>query len=293
MSGFLRRNQRSRTTAAGGTSAEGRAAGPEGAPAAETPAGDSSSATTSELAAATRAEAPGATAEIPAGLDPAQAAAPATTGRRGRLRRRLRYLRRARELMLRDLGGLLYEIHRTGGGDIAANTGTIAAKVERLAGLDAEATAIETALAAPRAQTVVFEPGIGGTCDVCGELYGSSARYCSQCGSAVAATTAAVPAVPAVPAEPRPVPAMPKPPASPAADGGSEPATDTTPAARAAAAAREPAQDTLLDPGDAADEQPTGKIPSPSAETSNGRADAGTAPGLAPADPLAGKESHK
>ena len=151
---------------------------------------------------------------MPAGLDPAQAAAQATTGRRGRLRRRLRYLRRARELMLRDLGGLLYEVHRTGGGDVAAHTATIGAKVERLAGLDAEAAAIETALAAPRSQTVVFEPGIGGTCDVCGELYGSAARFCSHCGSPVGA---AAPALPAPPAEPRPVPAMPKAPAGRAA----------------------------------------------------------------------------
>jgi hypothetical protein len=269
MSGFLRRNKRSRSTAAGGSPAEGPAAGSGGAPAAETSAPESSP-----------------TAELPAGLDPAQAAAQATTGSRGRLRRRLRYLRRARELMLRDLGGLLYEIHRTGGGDIAANTGTIGAKVERLAGLDAEATAIETALAAPRAQTVVFEPGIGGTCDVCGELYGSSARYCSHCGSAVAAAT---PGLPAQAAEPRPVPAMPKPPAAAAEEAASEPATDTTAAAPAAAGADPPATDTAPDPG----EQPTGAIPGPPAGTSNGRPDAGTTPGRTPADPLSGRESHK
>src|ERR1700757_4247302 len=31
---------------------------------------------------------------------------------RGRLRRRLRYLRRLREIALRDLGGLVYDLHR-------------------------------------------------------------------------------------------------------------------------------------------------------------------------------------
>ncbi|HZB75989.1 MAG TPA: hypothetical protein VE526_07180, partial [Solirubrobacteraceae bacterium] len=50
--------------------------------------------------------------EGPAGLDPAEADARPLAGRRARLRRRLRYLRRARELMLRDLGGLVFEIHR-------------------------------------------------------------------------------------------------------------------------------------------------------------------------------------
>ena len=63
--------------------------------------------------------------DVPAGLDPAESGAPPATGRRGRLRRRLRYLRRARELMLRDLGGLLYEVHRTGGGDLAAHSAVV------------------------------------------------------------------------------------------------------------------------------------------------------------------------
>ncbi len=118
--------------------------------------------------------------DTPAGLDPAEAGAKVATGRRGRLRRRLRYLRRARELMLRDLGGLLYEVHRTGGGDVTAHTATIGGKIERLAALDGEAAAIETALGASRGPAVVFEPGIGGTCEICGELYGSAARFCSQ-----------------------------------------------------------------------------------------------------------------
>lgn len=132
--------------------------------------------------------------DAPAGLDPAEAPVRPPTGRRGRLRRRLRYLRRARELMLRDLGGLLYEIHRTGGGRIEPHATVVRAKVQRIAGLDTEAHAIETALSAPRGETVVFEPGVGGTCATCGELYGSDAHYCSNCG---APTGAAAPVVPA------------------------------------------------------------------------------------------------
>jgi hypothetical protein len=130
----------------------------------------------------------------PAGLDPADAPMRPPTGRRGRLRRRLRYLRRARELMLRDLGGLLYEVHRTGGGRVEAHATVIGAKVQRIAGLDAEAHALETALTAPRSETVVFEPGVGGTCDTCGELYGSDAHFCSNCGAPIGTAAPVAPA---------------------------------------------------------------------------------------------------
>jgi hypothetical protein len=132
--------------------------------------------------------------DTPAGLDPAEAPMQPPVGRRGRLRRRLRYLRRARELMLRDLGGLLYEVHRTGGGRVEAHATVVGAKVQRIAGLDAEAHALETALTAPRGETVVFEPGIGGTCAACGELYGSDAHFCSNCGAPVGTAAPVVPA---------------------------------------------------------------------------------------------------
>jgi hypothetical protein len=122
---------------------------------------------------------------VPAGVDPAAAPLRPPAGRRGRLRRRLRYLRRARELMLRDLGGLLYEVHRTGGGDVAAHATIVDAKVQRIAGLDQEAHALEAALASPRAETVLFQPGVGGTCGHCGALFPSEARFCAACGTSV------------------------------------------------------------------------------------------------------------
>jgi hypothetical protein len=124
---------------------------------------------------------------VPAGVELAEQPLRPPTGRRGRLRRRLRYLRRARELMLRDLGGLLYEVHRTGGGNIEAHATVVGAKVQRIVQLDAEAHAIEAALGAPRGEAVVFEPGVGGTCATCGELYGSDARFCANCGTAIGA----------------------------------------------------------------------------------------------------------
>ena len=49
---------------------------------------------------------------LPAGVAPEDLERRAGAGRRGKLRRRARFLRRARELALRDLGGLVYEAHR-------------------------------------------------------------------------------------------------------------------------------------------------------------------------------------
>ena len=52
--------------------------------------------------------------DLPAGLDADELAAhPDSSARRARLRRRIEFLRSARELLLRDLGGFAYELHRT------------------------------------------------------------------------------------------------------------------------------------------------------------------------------------
>jgi hypothetical protein len=123
--------------------------------------------------------------DLPAGVDPGDlAAAPAASARRGKLRRRLRYLRHVRELLLRDLGGFTYEIHRTAGGNAQEPQRRLtAAKAERLEALDAEMLALETRLGEPHAEIVLREPGIGGTCPECGELHGSDAHFCARCGA--------------------------------------------------------------------------------------------------------------
>ena len=41
---------------------------------------------------------------------------------------------------------------------------------------------------------MLFEPGVGGACDVCGELYGSDAKFCSHCGAPTSGAPAAEPA---------------------------------------------------------------------------------------------------
>jgi len=81
-------------------------------------------------------------------------AVPAATWRvRGRLRRRARYLRAKREIALRDLGGLVFDLHRFG----RERADLVNAKLESLSALD--------------------------RCASCGELMASDARFCSRCGA--------------------------------------------------------------------------------------------------------------
>jgi hypothetical protein len=115
---------------------------------------------------------------LPAGIAPEDLERRGATGRRSRLRGRARFLRRARELALRDLGGLVYEARRReqDGGKLIED------KVARLAALDSELGGIEATLGIARGETVIREPGVGGTCARCGELHASDARFCSHCG---------------------------------------------------------------------------------------------------------------
>jgi hypothetical protein len=123
-------------------------------------------------------------ADLPAGLDPDELAnAPATTARRGKLRRRIAFLRAAREVLLRDLGGFVYELHRTANDNEAdAHRRLREMKIERLARIDAELHALEWRLDDVRRQVLVREPGIGGECPNCTELYATGAHFCSNCG---------------------------------------------------------------------------------------------------------------
>ncbi len=96
---------------------------------------------------------------------------------RGKLRRRLRYVRRAREVALRDLGGLVFDLHRFGRdrGDLVEQ------KLAGLSALDGEMRALETVLDDRREITVLREPGLA-SCPRCGALHASDAHFCSACG---------------------------------------------------------------------------------------------------------------
>lgn len=116
-------------------------------------------------------------ANAPAGQDPAPGSP--SFRHRGRLRRRLRYLRRVRELGFRDLGGLVFDQHRFS----QANEELVRSKVNALAAIDTELRALEQALDDRRQITELREPGIS-VCPRCGGLHGSEARYCPSCGVA-------------------------------------------------------------------------------------------------------------
>jgi hypothetical protein len=160
----------------------------------------------------------------PAGAAPAPAAAAATEPAsvpsdgfqsRGRARRRARFLRKARELAYRDLGGLVFNLHRFG----ARNDALVLAKLTTLTQIDAELRAIEGALGERRPITVLREAGIT-ACPRCAAIHGSEDSFCPNCGlsmgrhvdlpiagAAAAPTVGAAAAATAPQAAPAPTPA--------------------------------------------------------------------------------------
>jgi hypothetical protein len=96
---------------------------------------------------------------------------------RGQLRRRLRYLRRVRELGLRDLGGLVYDLDRFG----RSRDDLVRQKLEALVAIDSELTIVGAALGEDSSFDELREVGIT-PCPGCGALLPSEARFCSACG---------------------------------------------------------------------------------------------------------------
>jgi ribosomal protein L40E len=118
-------------------------------------------------------------ASLPAGLAPEDVAPTRPSFRdRGRLRRRLRYLRRVRELGFRDLGGLAFDLHRFA----RRNDELVLGKLAALDAVDRELRAIERVLDERRDIIELREPGVA-ACPRCGALHGSDARFCPQCGT--------------------------------------------------------------------------------------------------------------
>jgi hypothetical protein len=181
----------------------------------------------------------------PAGESPApavqqgeQAAPTPGFGERGRMRRRSRFLRKARELAYRDLGGLVYDLHRFG----QRNDQVVLAKLATLGHIDAELRALEDALHEIKPVTVLREVGIA-ACPRCAAIHGDEDRFCPGCGLAFDAgadrplSTAPVTATPqgdastptAEPSRPAAVPGIPAPTSSPAPTGPPAPASSPAP----------------------------------------------------------------
>ena len=161
----------------------------------------------------------------PAGAEPA-AEGSLGFAERARARRRLRFLRRARELGYRDLGGLVFDLHRFG----RARDDLIAAKVHTLAVMDQELRALETLLRERRSVTVLHEPGIV-ACPRCAAIHGTESNYCPNCGLPTGGRADMPMAVPGAPGE---RPAGEDPPAAAVAGAAAGPAWGS-PAAQGAA----------------------------------------------------------
>lgn len=174
-----------------------------------------------------------------AGVDATTAPSPPGFGARGRVRRRARFLRKARELAYRDLGGLVFNLHRFG----QRNDSLVLAKLATLGRIDAELRALEASLSERQPVTVLREAGIT-ACPRCAAIHSGEDRFCPNCGlplsrrsdlpiagappAAAAPVTAS--AAPATPAQPAPAPAQPAvPTAPPATPPTTQPAAATQP----------------------------------------------------------------
>jgi hypothetical protein len=96
------------------------------------------------------------------------------------MRRRLRQQRRMREALLLDLGALVLELHRHG----RREPELLQAKAAELSAVDNEVRALAEALEAGHGTTELVAAGIAGSCESCGSLLSTDARYCPACGTA-------------------------------------------------------------------------------------------------------------
>jgi hypothetical protein len=149
------------------------AADPARAPGAS-PAAPSSGSPATEVAPASPASGDRAAADPQA---PAAAEQQTGFGSRGRRRRRARFLRKARELAYRDLGGLVFSLHRFG----QRNDPLVLAKLATLSRIDAELRALEDSLGERQPVTVLREAGIT-ACPRCAAIHSGEDRFCPSCG---------------------------------------------------------------------------------------------------------------
>jgi len=164
------------------------------------------------------------------------------------IRRRVRFLRRRRELALHDLGGFLFESHRLG----LPREDLLAGKLTALDALDDELALLQRSLSMHEELAVLREPGIA-ACAHCATIRDSAANFCPNCGrpaasppedepqiaSAVAPAPAALTADTAVqpPAEVTAEAAAAQPPAGPSDDTAVRAPTASDPSATAEAVA--------------------------------------------------------
>jgi hypothetical protein len=156
--------------------------------------------------------------DVPAGIERgADAVAPTGSRERGRMRRRLRELRRLREAQLLELGALVMEAHKHGRDD----SPVVKTKAAEAAATDAEARAVADALDADAGLETIVSAGIAGPCPTCGTLASTAWRFCSTCGTPLDGRPNATPRTDA--------PAAPETPVADARDQGADQPTTELP----------------------------------------------------------------
>lgn len=133
---------------------------------------------------------PGRSADSPGPAGgPPEPSPPLRARARGRARRRLRYLRQLRDLQLRDLGGLVFDLYRFG----EQREALVRGKLDAIIATDKEIATLETRLGqVPQGRLLeIRQPGVGGACASCGAFHASDAHFCSTCGVELAVATAA------------------------------------------------------------------------------------------------------
>jgi hypothetical protein len=183
------------------------------------------------------------------------------------MRRRLHFLRKARELAYRDLGGLVFDLHRFG----QRHDELVVAKLATLTHIDAELRALESALEERQSLAVLREAGIA-ACPRCAAIHGSDDRFCPSCGMPVGVEGPLAAPMVAAPISEAPQPAQPPPsttpqPAQPRVDSPPEPPAQSAPApAQSARSSSTPAPDEEHKPADLprkADEAQSGEEDQP------------------------------
>src|SRR4029077_11524089 len=81
------------------------------------------------------------------------------------------------ELAYRDLGGLVFSLHRFG----QRNDELVLAKLSTLGQIDSELRALASSLAERQPVTVLREAGIN-ACPRCAAIHGGEDRFCPNCG---------------------------------------------------------------------------------------------------------------
>jgi hypothetical protein len=235
------------------------------------------------LVAPPHGAAPAAPDELPAGVAPEDVAPTRPSFRdRGRLRRRMRYLRSVRELGFRDLGGLVFDLHRFA----RRNDDLVLGKLAALDAVDRELRAIERVLEERRDIIELREPGVA-ACPRCGALHGSDARFCPQCGTQFSGPLAMGDIGGPAPITPGPAPtARPARPGTPAATPvtGALEGNPPPPAAAAPPAANGEAPTTVEPPAGAQPE------PGPAAPPADGGAPTQAMPAVSSGDPRTPRE---